>query len=154
MTILVETRSAYRVIILNRPERLNALTVEMADDIMAALAAAETDNTCRAILLTGAGRGFCAGQDLTVIVDAAADEWGLIWRAVPDDRLMDEAHALAARLASGPTAALGLIKQAFEESAGNDLDAQLDVERDLQAEAAATPDHAEGLRAFLGKRPP
>ena len=82
-----------------------------------------------------------------------AAAWGLIWQAVPDDRLMDEAHALAARLADGPTAALGLIKQALEESAGNDLDGQLDLERDLQAEAAGTPDHAEGLRAFLDKRP-
>jgi 2-(1,2-epoxy-1,2-dihydrophenyl)acetyl-CoA isomerase len=67
---------------------------------------------------------------------------------------MEEAHALAARLASGPTAALALAKQALEESALNDLDRQLDLERDLQAEAAATPDHAEGLRAFLEKRPP
>ena len=45
-------------------------------------------------------------------------------------------------------------KQALEESAVNDLDSQLDLERDLQAEAAATPDHAEGLRAFLAKRAP
>ena len=84
---------------------------------------------------------------------ATAAEWGMIWRAVPDEGLMAEAHALAARLASGPTAALALTKQALEESAVNDLDSQLDLERDLQAEASATPDHAEGLRAFLDKRP-
>ena len=73
---------------------------------------------------------------------------------MPDDRLMDEAHALTARLAAGPTAALALMKQALEASADNDLDGQLDLERDLQAEAAATADHAEGLRAFLEKRSP
>src|SRR3954454_18641547 len=76
MTILVETRPGYRVITLNRPERLNALTVEMADALMAALDAADADPACRAVLLTGAGRGFCAGQDLTAIVDAASAEIG------------------------------------------------------------------------------
>src|SRR5438876_54252 len=250
MPILVETHPGYRLITLNRPERLNALTVEMAEALSAALDAAEADDSCRALLITGAGRAFCAGQDLTAIVGmapseighlldhynpliaklralpmpvvcavngvaagaganlalacdivlagegasfvqafariglipdcggtwflprlvgmararalamlaeplpaATAAEWGMIWRAFPDEGLMAEAHALAARLASGPTAALALTKQALEESAVNDLDSQLDLERDLQAEASATPDHAEGVRAFLDKRP-
>lgn len=46
------------------------------------------------------------------------------------------------------------MKQALDESAINSLDEQLDLERDLQEEAAESPDHAEGLRAFLAKRPP
>src|SRR5260370_36519953 len=71
MTILVETHPGYRVITLNRPERLNALTVEMAEALSAALDAAAADKSCRAILLTGTGRAFCAGQDLTAIVGAA-----------------------------------------------------------------------------------
>jgi 2-(1,2-epoxy-1,2-dihydrophenyl)acetyl-CoA isomerase len=83
-----------------------------------------------------------------------AEEWGMIWRAVDDDRLMPEAQALMERLTSGPTVALGLIKQALDESGDNDLADQLDLERDLQIEAAETPDHAEGVRAFLEKRPP
>jgi len=250
MTILVETHADYRLITLNRPDRLNALTVEMAAALSGALDAAEADPSCRALLITGAGRAFCAGQDLTAIAGmapaeighlldhynpligklcalpmpvvcavngvaagaganlalacdivlagegasfvqafariglipdcggtwflprlvgmararalamlaeplpaATAAEWGMIWRAVPDAGLMAEAHALAARLASGPTAALALTKQALDESAVNDLDSQLDLERELQAEASATPDHAEGLRAFLDKRP-
>src|ERR1700752_4062770 len=65
MTILVETRPRYPVIPLTRPEGLNALTVEMPDARRASLAAAEADTSCRAVLLTGAGRGFCAGQDLS-----------------------------------------------------------------------------------------
>src|SRR5258708_19131789 len=64
MTILVEKREGYRQISLNRPDRLNALNTEMFHALMAALAEAEADTECRAILLTGAGRGFCAGQDL------------------------------------------------------------------------------------------
>jgi 2-(1,2-epoxy-1,2-dihydrophenyl)acetyl-CoA isomerase len=67
---------------------------------------------------------------------------------------MQEAHVLAARLAAGPTVALGLIKQALDESGDNDLAGQLDLERDMQVEAAETPDHAEGVRAFLDKRAP
>jgi 2-(1,2-epoxy-1,2-dihydrophenyl)acetyl-CoA isomerase len=251
MTILVESFANYRQITLNRPERLNALSVEMAAALSAALDEAEADGDCRALLLTGAGRGFCAGQDLTAIVDATpadlghlldhyhplilklralpmpvvcavngvaagaganlalacdivlaarsasfveafariglipdcggtwflprlvgtararalamlaeplpattAAEWGLIWQVVDDDRLMPEAQALAARLATQATTALALTKRALDAAASNALDRQLDLERDLQAEAGATPDHREGVRAFLDKRPP
>ena len=49
---------------------------------------------------------------------------------------------------------LALIKRALEESWGNDLDAQLDLERELQREASLTPDYAEGVRAFVEKRAP
>lgn len=51
-------------ITLNRPDRLNSFTAAMHDELAAALDAAEADDAVRAILLTGAGRGFCAGQDL------------------------------------------------------------------------------------------
>src|SRR5215475_15848780 len=67
MTILVEKHAGYRQITLNRPERLNALTAEMGSALLAALDEAEADETCRALLLTGAGRGFCAGQDLSAL---------------------------------------------------------------------------------------
>jgi 2-(1,2-epoxy-1,2-dihydrophenyl)acetyl-CoA isomerase len=50
--------------------------------------------------------------------------------------------------------ALGLIKQALDASETSDLDRQLERERNLQAAAAANPDHAEGVAAFLEKRPP
>ena len=74
--ILVDTHPLYRQITLNRPDRLNALTVEMADAIIAALDDAQADESCRAVLLTGAGRGFCAGQDLTAIAGADPDDIG------------------------------------------------------------------------------
>ncbi len=50
---------------LNRPERLNALTYELVEELHAALDAVKADTSCRAVILTGAGRGFCAGLDLT-----------------------------------------------------------------------------------------
>src|SRR5258708_27246685 len=89
MTIVVETRADYRLITLNRPERLNALTVEMADALSAAFDAAKADETCRAVLITGAGRAFCAGQDLTAIVGIAPAEIG---------HLLDHYHPLIRKL--------------------------------------------------------
>jgi len=85
---------------------------------------------------------------------AQAAEWGLIWRVVEDAALVDEATALARHLAQQPTRALALIKQALNASPGNTLDQQLDLERDLQKQAAATEDFREGVAAFLEKRPP
>jgi 2-(1,2-epoxy-1,2-dihydrophenyl)acetyl-CoA isomerase len=64
-TILVEKRDGYRVITLNRPDRLNSFNEAMHVALKDALADAEADTGCRALLLTGAGRGFCAGQDLS-----------------------------------------------------------------------------------------
>jgi 2-(1,2-epoxy-1,2-dihydrophenyl)acetyl-CoA isomerase len=77
----------------------------------------------------------------------------MIYRAVDDDDLMGEARDIAKRLAAGATHALGLIKRALAASPGNNLDAQLDLERDLQREAGKGDEFVEGVRAFLDKRP-
>src|SRR6202163_3809071 len=63
-TILVDKRGGYRIVTLNRPDRLNAFNETMHGELRAAIEDAERDPSCRALLLTGAGRGFCAGQDL------------------------------------------------------------------------------------------
>ena len=246
--LLVVRRGGVQVLTLNRPDRLNAFTKPLLSVLMAALADAEADQDCRAVLLHGAGRAFCAGQDLTMVepgadlgdsldrsfnplirrlramrlpvvcavhgvaagaganlalacdivlagasarfiqsfiriglipdaggtwtlprlagdarargmamlgepVSAAqAEAWGLIWRALPDDELLPEAERLAAHLATQPTAALALVKQALNASASHSLDQQLDLERDLQRQAGHTPDFQEGVAAFLEKR--
>src|SRR6266446_2730548 len=62
--VLVERREGYRVVTLNRPRHLNAFTEAMHAHLKRALAEAEDDGDCRALLLTGAGRAFCTGQDL------------------------------------------------------------------------------------------
>ena len=62
--LLVENKPGYRVLTLNRPDKLNAFNVELHKALRAALNDVAKDEDCRAILLTGAGRGFCAGQDL------------------------------------------------------------------------------------------
>ena len=243
-----EDRGGWRMIVLDRPARLNAFTAAMNGELMQALDDALADPACRALLLTGAGRAFCAGQDLEAagsdlgdilerqfnplvrrlrsapvpvvcavngvaagaganvalacdIVLAArsakfieafakiglvpdcggtwflprlvgeararalamtaapvtaeqAAAWGMIWRMVEDDALMTEAEALTAHLATQPTHGLALTKRALAAAASNTLDAQLNLERDLQREAGATLDYAEGVRAFIEKRAP
>ena len=65
MSVLVERRGAVTLLTLNRPDRLNAFTVDMTTRLSGALAEAAQDKGVRVIVLTGAGRGFCAGQDLS-----------------------------------------------------------------------------------------
>jgi len=64
-SILSETRTGYRVITLNRPDKLNAFNEPMHQALRKAIEDAEADEDCRALLITGAGRGFCTGQDLS-----------------------------------------------------------------------------------------
>lgn len=240
---------------LNRPDRLNSFTPALHLALRDAISRAASDDTIRAVLLTGAGRGFCAGQDLgerhpdapggapdlgktigefwnplvqsirdlpkpvicavngvaagaganiafacdiVLACDSArfiqsfaklglvpdsggtwtvthligearakaimltgdpvsapqAADWGLIWRAVPDADLMTEAHALAARMAKGPTFGLGLTKMAVNAASQQGFSQSLDLERDLQRKAGYSPDYAEGVRAFTQKRQP
>jgi enoyl-CoA hydratase len=66
-------RPAVTRIRLNRPDRLNALNPPVLDELKATLARVSQDDSCRAVVLTGVGRGFCAGVDLTYVDDSAAD---------------------------------------------------------------------------------
>jgi 2-(1,2-epoxy-1,2-dihydrophenyl)acetyl-CoA isomerase len=83
-----------------------------------------------------------------------AEAMGLVTRVVEDADLAAETAALAAKLAAGPTAAIGLTKQLIGRSLETSLVDQLDEEARLQAIAAAGDDFAEGVAAFLEKRPP
>src|SRR5688572_18471310 len=63
--LLVEERGAVRLLTMNRPEKRNALNSELTQGLLDALQAADRDDSVGAIVLTGAGQGFCAGADLT-----------------------------------------------------------------------------------------
>lgn len=240
---------------LNRPDKLNSFNEDMHYALRAGLERAGDDANIGAVLLTGAGRGFCAGQDLGnrdpraggpapdlgvtletlynptlrlmksmekpivcavngvaagaganialacdivlaarsakfiqafskigLVPDAGgswslthllgearakalaltaeplaaetAADWGMIWKAIDDDQLMDEATALAIKLANGPTLGLGLTKKLIQAASTNGFDAQIDLERDFQREAGKSEDYAEGVTAFLEKRAP
>jgi 2-(1,2-epoxy-1,2-dihydrophenyl)acetyl-CoA isomerase len=252
-SILVSQDAGVLSVTLNRPDKLNAFNPEMHRQLREALERARDEAEVRAVLLTGAGRGFCAGQDLSernVSADAApmdlsvslgsnynplvrrmrelpkpivcalngvaagsganialacdlviaarsaslvqsfsklglvpdsggtyflprlagsaramglallgdkltaeqAERWGLIWKVVDDAALLSEAGAMARTLAAGPTKGYGLTKKALHASWTNSLDAQLDLERDLQREAGFADDYREGVAAFLQKR--
>ena len=69
MTLLVANQGAVRVLTLNRPEKRNALNTALTQDLLEALRAADQDDSVAAIVLTGAGPGFCAGADLTEFKD-------------------------------------------------------------------------------------
>ena len=249
--IIIEKMDQWIKIILNRPERLNAFNVEMH---LAFRAALEAVGDARAVLITGAGRGFCAGQDLGernpdggdwppdlgqtlndyfnplvrlitglpvpvvcavngvaagaganlalacdvvlaadnarfiqafskigLVPDAGgswilprrlgmaraiglaltgeslsgsnAAEWGLIWKSCDAADLMPEAHALTTEFAAGPTMAYAGTKALIKRAANHDFDAHLDNEAAMQQACGRSDDYAEGVRAFLAKRP-
>jgi 2-(1,2-epoxy-1,2-dihydrophenyl)acetyl-CoA isomerase len=83
-----------------------------------------------------------------------AEAWGLIWKCVDDDKLEEEVSAAAGKLARAATYGLALAKRALAASSTNTLAQQLDLERDLQRLAGASPDAREGITAFLEKRAP
>nr|QQZ50259.1 enoyl-CoA hydratase/isomerase family protein [Phenylobacterium glaciei] len=60
-----DTRGHVGIVTLNRPEKLNAISGDLRADVHAAFALAQEDDNIRAVILTGAGRGFCSGADLT-----------------------------------------------------------------------------------------
>jgi 2-(1,2-epoxy-1,2-dihydrophenyl)acetyl-CoA isomerase len=253
-TVLSDLRDGVLTLTLNRPDKLNSFNEDMHLALRAQIERAHSEGSVHALLLTGAGRGFCAGQDLGdrdprkggekpdlgatlerfynptlrlirslekpvicavngvaagaganiafacdivlaarsakfiqafskigLIPDAGgswsltrilgeprakalamlaepllaeqAANWGLIWKAVDDEALMPEAAAIAARLAAGPTVGLGLTKRLIQSASANSFEAHLDMERDCQRQAGQTDDYAEGVTAFLEKRP-
>jgi 2-(1,2-epoxy-1,2-dihydrophenyl)acetyl-CoA isomerase len=83
-----------------------------------------------------------------------AREWGLVYDVVPATVLAGTSFEIAKRLASLPTRGFGLTKRGFNAAFANDLDTQLALEEQLQGEAGRTLDYAEGVRAFIEKRPP
>ena len=62
---LTQPQDGVTLLTLNRPEKLNAMNVELITELHDAFAEVSADPSCRAVVLTGAGRGFCAGLDLT-----------------------------------------------------------------------------------------
>ena len=80
-------------------------------------------------------------------------DWGMVYKVVDDAELMAEARAIAAKLAKGPTRSYALIRQGIRNSLDMTLTEALMVERRNQMQAGRSPDFAEGVTAFLQKRP-
>lgn len=102
--------------------------------------------------LLGEARAKALALTAQPLTATQAADWGLIWQAIPDEDLMDQARALAAKLADGPTIGLGLTKMAIQAAASNTMDQQLELEAQYQKTCGESPDYAEGVSAFLNKR--
>ena len=251
-TVLLEQSGPVLTLTLNRPSALNSFTGAMVVELLAALDRAATDDTVRAVIVTGAGRGFCAGQDLSdpVMVGTAPDvqaviernyvplsrriasmpvpviaavngvaagaganfalgcdivfaarsgsfiqafskiglipdaggSWllprlvgraramglaitgdrlsgeeaeriGLIWKCVGDAALLDYANAMAKQLAQMPMRALSATRRVIDGSMTLSLDEAVHFEARVQGELGRTQDFAEGVAAFVEKRP-
>jgi len=254
-TIIWEQEGAVGRLTLNRPQTLNAWTAQFGAELKQAVEGEAAQDSVRAVLVTGAGRGFSSGADLKAGFDPAEDgmpdikkelhgiyhpaiagirrlpkpvvaavngaavgigcslalacdlllaaesaffglafvnvglmpdggstalvppsvgkarafqmallgeripapqalEWGLVNWVHPDDRLMGEAEALVNKLAAGPTRSYASSKQALNNFLYGDLDAQLDLEAELQHALGRTKDFLEGTAAFVEKREP
>ena len=257
--VLYSTEGAVALITLNRPQALNSFTRQMHRELWQAFDRIESDKSVRACVITGAGRGFCAGADLAEfdfepgpdlvrradpgpVIDQAfnptvrklqalrvptvaavngvaagagaslamtcdlavaaasatfiqafsriglvpdaggswllvkrlglaralgaamlgdkmtaaeAREQGMIWDLAPEgEDCVQRALKLATRLAQMPTQALVATRHLLRAAASNDLDRQLDAERDTQSSLGKTHDYIEGVTAFREKRPP
>jgi len=251
--VLSERRGSITILTLNNPQAYNALANGVTADLLTALDGVVSERNTRAIVLTGAGKGFCSGAELgggdtfdrgagigdkmrasinpvieklrasplpvivavngpaagagvgialagDIVIAArsarfilsfarlgavldggtslfvqrsigaararalallaeplaaeTAAQWGLIWKCVDDADLLDEALAVAQKLADGPPVALGLIKQQLEAAWAADLAPTLDSEATAQARAFVTEDLREGAAAFVAKRNP
>ena len=102
------------------------------------------------------GRARALGVVLTgrPITAEQAQEWGLIWSVVDDAALEEEAMQLAGRLASGPAQGEIAARRLIDHAFSNDLDAQLDLERDTQASLVGGAEVLEAMEAFARKRAP
>jgi 2-(1,2-epoxy-1,2-dihydrophenyl)acetyl-CoA isomerase len=102
----------------------------------------------------GFARAFewmCSNRRLSAV---EALEWGLVSEVVPADTFAERVTEIAQTWAALPTRAVGFTKRLFEHAHAADLEAQLALEARLQGEATTTADFAEGVTAFLEKRPP
>ncbi len=251
--ILFSIEAGIARITLNRPDRLNSFTVAMHGELREAISAVKADPTARVLLLTGAGRGFCAGQDLSdravapgakpvdlgdtveawwaplitslrrlplpvvvavngvaagaganialggdlvlatrsasfiqpfcklgLIPDTGgtwilprlvgtaramglamlgdkltatqAEDWGLIWKAIDDDKFKDEVEKLLLHLSTAPTKGLARTKQLILDNGAVQLEEALKAEAGAMRELGFTADYKEGVAAFLEKR--
>lgn len=108
--ILVETKDRVATVTLNRPEKLNALNPDLLDVMYGALEKLADDKEVRCVVLTGAGRGFCAGGDISAMVgrEIPKDPVGRLRQQEEASRLLHEMPKPTIAMINGPVAGAGL----------------------------------------------
>jgi 2-(1,2-epoxy-1,2-dihydrophenyl)acetyl-CoA isomerase len=106
------------------------------------------------VRLLGEARAFEWMTSNRKLTAAEAQAWGLVSEVVEADRLAARAGELASTYAEAPTRGIGLTKRLFDHAPRATLEEQLELEAELQSQATGTADFAEGVAAFLEKRPP
>jgi 2-(1,2-epoxy-1,2-dihydrophenyl)acetyl-CoA isomerase len=104
--------------------------------------------------LLGSARAFEWMTSNRKLTAAEALDWGLVSEVLPDDQLAPRAAELAATYAAAPTKGIGMTKRLFDHAPTATLEEQLELEAQLQNVATRSEDFAEGVAAFLEKRPP
>ena len=104
--------------------------------------------------LIGEARAKALALTAEPVSATQAADWGMIWKALPEDEYLAYARRLAEQFGSAPTVGLAMTKTAIQAAATNTLDEQLDLEAASQKICGHTPDYAEGVSAFLQKRTP
>ncbi|MCW3123618.1 MAG: 2-(1,2-epoxy,2-dihydrophenyl)acetyl-CoA isomerase [Flavipsychrobacter sp.] len=251
-SILFVKENGVGVITLNRPEKYNSYNREMALALQGYLDDCAADDEVRCVYITGAGKGFCSGQDLSEAMNPSAEEFermvrehynatilrirniekpviaavngvaagaganialacdivlasekasfiqafaniglipdsggtyflprlvgmqraaalmmtgekvsaadavamGMIYKSYPEDTFEAESRKMAATLAQMPTLGIGLTKRLLNETYNNNLEQQLNREKEVQVQAGGSDDFREGVMAFLEKRKP
>ena len=144
--IIVERRGPVAVLTLNRPDKLNALSGHLRAEVAEALAALRADDHIRALVVTGAGRGFCSGVDLTGDTPLATG------RGIADE-LVEAAVAYAGEMAQWPPLAVRMAKRVLQHNVDVDLEEALRFETLGLAFAQRAPNDAKESRAaFVEKR--
>lgn len=110
-----------------------------------------TFNLVRALGLPRAKALALLGDKLSA---EQAQNWGMIWQCVEDDKLMDETMTLALHLATQPTKGLAKIKELMNNSFSTPMHQQLELEKYAMRELGHTSDYREGVSAFMQKRQP
>src|SRR5947207_291375 len=132
-------------ITLNRPDRLNSFTLQMHEELRNALGSL---GDARVVILTGAGRGFCAGQDLNDRAVAPGEAVDL------GETVQQCWNPLIRTLASLPPLGLAAIKEMIRSSWQYSLDEELERQAGAMRRLGLTEDYREGVAAFLEKRTP
>ncbi|MEM9289163.1 MAG: 2-(1,2-epoxy-1,2-dihydrophenyl)acetyl-CoA isomerase PaaG [Pseudomonadota bacterium] len=104
--------------------------------------------------LIGQARAMALALTAQPVKAEQAEAWGMIWRAVDDDALMDEVLALGEKFAAGPTAGLAAMKKHLREASTRTLGEELDLECETMRRLGQSNDYKEGVDAFLNKRTP